>query len=327
MSLCTQDLIHLPYDDSLTTAGITYACRSLNYTQYQIQPPSPHSLRRIVASIAAELALRRWLEAECLAYNLIRTMPFTQPDQHTVTRGGRRLEVHSTFIAARHHIRRLRRNPSWLLEAQVDIPIDQFTSEHLAGGDLYVFVFLLGLETHSRADLARAQAAHQPFFLIAVPPSREWRTYKPQSNLGRLDVSNHAVESIHLELGGQLSSRQFQSERLTLAAGQRVTLPLEFASINFLHPEHSPSGAIVVHSHGLGRSWKIDREAWANIWIYGLEILLAGWCTKGMFNRDSSLMPRRARTWLGRRNPTDSRAMPMTHLKPMVELIKRARQR
>jgi hypothetical protein len=281
----------------------------------------------MVASIAAELALRRWLEAEGLVYNLISTMPFTQPDRLTVTIGGRRMEVLSTFINARHHIRRLRRNPSWLLEAQVDIPLDQLSSEHLAGGDLYVFVFLLGLETRSRADMARALAAHQSIFLIATPPSREWRTGGAQRNLGLLDINNHTSESIDLELGGQLAGRQFHLERLTLAAGQIVTLPHEFASLNFLHPERSPSGAIVVHGHELDMSWSVDREAWTNIWIYGLEILLAGWCTKGMFSRDSRLMPSRARTWLGRRSLTDSRAMPITQLKPMAEMVKRTRQR
>ncbi|MFO3796597.1 MAG: hypothetical protein ACK8QZ_04840, partial [Anaerolineales bacterium] len=64
LMLSPQDFISLPYTPDLTEAGITYACRSLAYTYNRMGIRLFERLRRIVAGIAVELALRRWLHAQ-----------------------------------------------------------------------------------------------------------------------------------------------------------------------------------------------------------------------------------------------------------------------
>jgi len=327
MSLKPQDLIRLPYDDSLTLAGVTYACRSMHYCQSPNRRVSAHRIRRSVATVAAELAFRRWLDSEDVPYGLIQATPFTRPNHYTITVGGRRLDVRLIFITSRQQIRRLRQDPSWLLQIEALIPIDQLTSDFLSRGDPYAFVIIAGLETRTQAELQRALAAAQPSFLIAIPPVRAWRQIQPKRSLGQLMLRNNDPQSIDIELGGQLADRRLISERLTLLPGQQTELPIDLASVLYIHSTRPLAGIINVHSPTLRRTWSVGPQSWSNIWIYGLEVFLAGWCTKRAFQSRAHFLPAGSQTRLGRRTRNDSRALPISQLRPIRELVERIDQR
>ena len=327
MSLKQQDLIRLPYDDSLTSAGVTYACRSLHYSQSTSHRVSAHRIRRSVAAVAAELAFRRWLDAEDVPYGLIQAAPFTKPNHYTITVGGRRLDVRTIFITSRRQIRRLRMDPSWLLQIEALIPIDHLASDFLSIGDPYAFVIIAGLETRTQAELLRALAAAQPSFLIAIPPDRAWRQIQPERSLGQLMLRNNDLQSIDIELGGQLADRRVISERLTLLPGQRTELPIDLASVFYIHSTCPLVGMINIHSPTLRRTWSVGPQSWSNIWIYGLEVILAGWCTKREFQCRAHFLPAGSQTHLGRRTRNDSRALPISQLRPIRELVDRIDQR
>ncbi len=323
MSLSTEDLIHLPYDDSLTLAGATYTCRSLHHPPNLLRRVSPHHLRRTVVSIASELAMRRWLETEGVTYGLIRDRPLTHPERYKISIGGRRLIVRTTFISAQRHLRRLHREHSWLLLLEALIPKDHLESSAVTPGDPYVFIFITGFETRSRNDLQRAVAASRPTYLIAIPPERIWRQPRPPRPLGKLVLKSANPQPVDIELGGQLADLTFHSQHITLPPHQRIEAPTELAALHFIHPTRPPTGALAAHCPALQRTWVIGSNNWDNIWIYGQEVILVGWITKAMVKQQAQLMLAGNRTQLGWRTQRDYRYLPISRLRSMHELVDR----
>jgi hypothetical protein len=86
-------------------------------------------------NVAAELALRRWLDSENVPYTVFEAIQFTRPNYLTLALGGRRLDSRSTFITSRQLIRRIRRNLDWLLEIEALITVEQLSSQTLNEGD------------------------------------------------------------------------------------------------------------------------------------------------------------------------------------------------
>ncbi len=76
--LSPAQVLRLPYDASLTRAGIEYAKKSLHYTYNRMGLNPAARLRKIVAGVAVELAFRRWLEAQGLPYDLLGATAFTE---------------------------------------------------------------------------------------------------------------------------------------------------------------------------------------------------------------------------------------------------------
>jgi hypothetical protein len=327
MSISEHDLIRIPYDDSLSLAGAIYACRSLHYGYKRLGHASPHQLRRMVATVASELALRRWLDAESVPYNLIETTPFTRPQYLTLTLGGRRLDCRSALITSRHRIRRIRRNPSWLLEFEALIPVEQLASETLNEGDPFAFIFLIGLETRTRADLGRAIAASQPTYLIATPPSKTWRQPDTkQPPLGQLELQSTDPNYVEIEIVGQHTDNTLQAMRTVIYPDRPTKFPSDLTSLTYVHSTRLPTGTISIYSPVLNDTWEVGGHNWFNVWIYGQEVILAGWCTKSYFRRHALFLPERNRTHLGWRLREDHYFLSTSHLRPMRELAERIRQ-
>src|SRR5512136_2566193 len=97
--LSPASILRLPYDDSLTLAGVEYAKKSLHYTYNRMGLNPAARLRKIVAGVAVELALRRWLEAESIPYDLLGATAFTEKDRYDLRLGGRRCDVKSFLIS------------------------------------------------------------------------------------------------------------------------------------------------------------------------------------------------------------------------------------
>jgi hypothetical protein len=326
MSIDAHDLIRIPYDGSLTLAGAIYACRTLHHGYNRIGRTSAHRLRRIVSNVAAELALRRWLDSESVPYTLIEATPFTRPNYLTLTLGGRRLDNIATFITSRQLIRRIRRNPSWLLEVEALIPVEQLTSETLSEGDPYSFIFLTGLETRTNADLRRAIAASQPTYLIATPPSRVWRQREGKPSLDLLEMRNSDPRPVELKIVGQQTDHTTQVLHTILYSDTRTKLPTDLVSLTYIYSPRPLVGTISIHSPVLQKTWVVGTHNWFNIWIYGQEVFLAGWCTKSYFRRHSRFLPKGSRIRLGWRLYEDHRSLPISQLHPIRELAERIRQ-
>jgi len=321
-------ILRLPYDVSLTRAGIEYAKKSLHFTYNRMGLGAGARLRKIVAGVAVELAFRRWLEAEGVGYDLLGATHFTERDRYDLRLGGRRCDVKSFLISDRTKIAALRRDPAALLEAQALVPEDQLHSESMRENDLYVFGFLAGLETRGVEPLQRALSAEQPVYLLHPVAPAHWRGARGGwQPLGRLVLKADTAEALELEIGGQDQSHGAVVQGLRLAPRTRTPLPGDYYALLHLHADRLPGGTVGVHSPALRETLLVAKEDWANIWVYGVEIFIAGWLTKAEMRAKGRRLPAGTTVWQYPRTQTDNRAVPVTALRPVSELAAVAARR
>src|SRR5258707_8856557 len=129
----------LPYTPDLTEAGIAYACRSIAHTYNRIGGSPFDRLRRIVAGVAVELALRRYLSHEDIPFDVKGVTPFTDPDRYDVSLGGHRCDVKSFLISHRDQITALQIDPALALRAPALVPLEQYAANGHARDDFYLF--------------------------------------------------------------------------------------------------------------------------------------------------------------------------------------------
>ena len=314
-------ILRLPYDATLTRAGIEYAKKSLHYTYNRMHLGAGARLRKIVAGVAVELAFRRWLEAQGVRYDLLGATPFTEKDRYDLRLGGRRCDVKSFLISRRDEISGLRRDPHWLYGAQALVPEDQFQSAQMGEDDIYLFGFLAGLETRSQADLQRALAAEQPVYLLHTLEGANWRGGTKWRSLSRLLFKADTRATVELEAGGQDAFRAALAETLRLAPRVRTATRAEFYSLLYLHAAKLPDGPVGVRSPALKETVLVAPRDWVNIWVYGIEIFLAGWLPKAEFRALSHKLPRGSTVLQYPRTQTDNRAVPVKRLRSVEELV------
>lgn len=326
MGLQKRDLIHVPFDESLTLAGVTYACRTLGHVTRGGDRPTTDHLRRLVVHTAGELALRRWMEREGVDYGLLRADPLTRPEHYSLTLGGRLLEARTAFLTPARMARRLATDPSWLLAEEVRLPVEALDSERMGPGDLYAFVVAAGLEARTSASTRKALAAGRRAFLLATPPGKAWSHPRPSKPLGRVYLENRTSEETHLVVGVRLPDRLQRRVHLSLAPSATAELEFEPQGLLYLQTSRPPEGALFVGSAVRQRPWRVNPSDWHNLWVYGERIVLVGWLTKAGFARlaGPSSAGVRAPLWAGSRE--SGHAVRISRLRPMRDLIVRLTQ-
>jgi hypothetical protein len=318
--LSPADLLRLPYDDSLTLAGIEYAKKSLHYTYNRMGLRPAARLRKIVAGVAVELRFRRWLDAQALPYDLLGATPFTEKDRYDLCLGGRRCDVKSFLISDVRSRAELRRDPAWLMDAAALVPEDQFESSSLGENDLYLFGFLAARETRQRADLEKAVTAGQPVCLLYTPLEAAWLGRGMWQPLGRLVLKSSLARPIAVEVGGQDQNRAVVVERLTLPPRTRLETRHTFYSLLYLRVPRLPDALLGVRSPALRLTRLVAPADWFNIWVYGEEVFMAGWLTKGEFRALGRRLPAGRAVKQYPHTQVDNRMVPVNELRPIREL-------
>lgn len=319
------DLIHLPYTRDLTEGGIAYAVRSLPYTYNRMGGSSYERLRRIVAGVAVELAFRRCLAEQNIPFDVRGATPFTDPDRYDVSLGGRRCDIKSFLITYRDQISEMKRNPQVILAAPALVPSDQNAAEGHSEHDIYLFAFLPGLIAASQSDLQRAIAAGQPHYMIHAMPEG-WARPQTWSPLGRLVIKSEAEEAIELEIGGQDQGREMRSLLVEAPPRRRVEIDNDLFSLAFLHVHSMPVARLGIHSQRRNETHLIGALEWGNIWVYGMNILIAGYLTREEFNRRARPIREGARVFQYDRTRTKNLAVPVADLKPLSDLFERVKE-
>jgi hypothetical protein len=318
--LTPASLLRLPYDSSLTLAGIEYAKKSLHYTYNRMRLSDAARLRKIVAGVAVELAFQRWLDANDVPYDRLGATGFTEKDKYDLRLGGRRCDLKSFLLSHRAKISALRRDPAWLLDASALVPEDQFEGHSFSENDFYLFGFLAGLETRHSDDLKKVIANGQDFYLLHTPAEAHWLGQRRWRSLGRLALKSNTRRPIEVEVGGQGENRAAIVERLRLEPRTRAETRNEFFSLLYLHVPRLPGGAVGVRSPALKETRLVAPPEWMNIWVYGMEIFLAGWLTKGEFRARGRRLAAGAPVKQYPRTQTANRAVPVKELRPIEEL-------
>jgi hypothetical protein len=65
---------------------------------------------------------------------------------------------------------------------------------------------------------------------------------------------------------------------------------------------------------------------WGNIWVYGMEIVLAGWITREEFSRRAQPIREGARVFQYDRTRVKNLAVPISELKPLSNLFERIKE-
>jgi hypothetical protein len=322
--LTPTDLLTLPYTPDLTQAGIAYARRSLPHTYDRMGGNPINRMRRIVAGKAVELAFRRHLGKEGIPFDTLGATPFTDPDRYDVALGGHRCDIKSFQIFDKGKILRARHDPEYILSAAALVPSDQLASDHLNDNDIYIFAFVLALVTRNEDDLKRALAAGQPVYLIyPFPPA--WAQPNPWRSLGSLAIKTDLPAAITLELGGQDSQRGFQTEAISLLPRTRRQAKRDYYSLAYLHTSQALDGQVGIHSPGLGQTLLVQPGEWGNSWVYGMEIILAGYMTRGEFRRRARELPPNSRVLQYPRTRTQNGYLPVRRLRPLLDLFERTK--
>ncbi|HUG34757.1 MAG TPA: hypothetical protein VMJ90_08305 [Anaerolineales bacterium] len=323
--LAVTDLIHLPYTRDLTEGGIAYAVRSLPYT-YNRMGGSPYDrLRRIVAGVAVELAFRRYLAEQNIPFDVKGATPFTDPDRYDVSLGGRRCDIKSFLITYRDQISEMKRNPQVVLKAPALVPSDQHAAEGRSDYDIYLFAFLPGLIAASQDDLQKVIAAVQPYYLIHTMPE-SWARPRKWSPLGKLIVKSEAEAAITFEIGGQDEGREMRSLLVEAPPRTRVEIDNQFFSLAYLHARSMPEARVGIHSKARNETHLVGALEWGNIWVYGMDILLAGYLTREEFTRRAQPIREGARVFQYDRTRTKNLAVPVADLKPLSDLFERVKE-
>ncbi|MBN2119023.1 MAG: hypothetical protein JW730_20815 [Anaerolineales bacterium] len=321
--LTAADLLHLPCTRDLTEGGIACALHALPYIYHRTGSSPYEHLRRVVARAMVELAFRRYLSEQGIPFEVKSAAPFAEPDRYDVSLAGRRCDLQSFLISHRDQIAEIRRDPRVVLRAPALVASDG----HAAGGhagDLYLFAFLPALVTAAQSDLQKVFETGQPHCLIHVMPET-WKRPSKWSPLGALVLKSEAEESITLEIGGQAEGRERRSCLLELPPQRRLEVETGFFSLAYLRAKSKPNARIGIHSPVRKETHMVSTLDWGNIWVYGTDMLLAGYMPREEFSRRANFIQAGARVFQYDQTHVKNLAVPISELKPLCELFERVK--
>jgi hypothetical protein len=211
-----------------------------------------------------------------------------------------------------------------LLSAPALVASDQHAGQNHSHNDLYLFAFLLGLVTGAQSDLQKVIGSGQPHYLVHVMPEA-WNRPLQWNPLGGLVLKSEAEEEITLEIGGQDEARQMRSCTLELPPRTRVQRNDGFFSLAYIHIKSSPGARIGIHSPFRKETYIIETSDWGNIWVYGMDILLAGYMAREEFSRRANFIQAGSRVFQYNATHVKNLAVPMSDLKPLSEFFERTK--
>lgn len=318
--LIPSDFLRFPYTPDLTEGGIAFALRSLPYASESNKPYD--RIRRMVAGVAVELAFRRYLSQQDIPFEVKAPTPFTEPDKYNVSLGGRNCNIKSFLISNREQVTHMRRDPSVLLDAPALVPSDhQSANEH----DLYLFAFMSGLIAASQNDLKKVVETHQPHYLIHAMPDA-WRKPQTWHPLGPLVLKSESDAGMLIEVNGQDEARGILTRVVNLPPQKRVTISDPFYSVTSIHVKKIPEARLGIHSPSIKEVHIVPPLEWGNIWVYGMEIFLAGYISRTEFRKRAKPIPVDSKVFQYAHTKTKNLAVPVAGLKPMRDLFARVKE-
>jgi hypothetical protein len=237
---------------------------------------------------------------------------------------GRRCEIKSFLISHRNQVSRIQDHSDVVLKAPALVASDQHAAEGHSPHDLYLFAFVPGLVTTTREDLQRVIEAGQPYYLVHVLPE-VWNRPSKWSPLGKLVLKSESEETQIVEIGGQDEGRGMSSRTVKLPPCARVEVPDVFFSLSYVHTKSVAPARIGIYSPVRRETHLIGRQDWGNIWIYGTDIVLAGYITREEFSRRARFLPVGSQAFQYTNTQVKNLAVPVSRLRPFLELCEETR--
>ena len=321
--ITASDLLHLSYTPDLTEGGIAYALHSLPYLYNRVKGSSYDSLRRLAAGAAVQLAFRRYLTEQNIPFEVKGALPFTEHDRYDVCLGGQRCDIQSFLIHAPDRISEIEHNPQVLLKAPALVPSDLHAGDGHSQFDLYLFAFLMGRVTSTADGLQNGIKAKQTCYLVHVM-AEAWNRPRKWTPLGTLALKSESEETQSLEIAGQDEGRALRSCLVELPPRTRLELPNGFFSLSYVHIHSNPGARIGIYVPVRRETYLIGARDWGNLWIYGREVVLAGYMTRDEFSRRARSVQPGSHVIPYEGTHAKNLAVPISDLKPLSELFERA---
>jgi len=281
--MAEEALIRIEYTPDLAEAGVREVARALAFPARFPHLDGFDQMRQRVADNIVSLAFRRYLVRQEIPHQTVESASFTEPDQFDIAFGGRRCVLFAQLICQRELIQQVNRAPELLLQGNVYLPEGGMAAAY-RDVDIYLFVYLTALVTHSRDEVDKAHLAGQPLYIAHQMPAR-WSMPKIWQPFGEVACKADTMENVWLELHGQDKRQAYHLQNLVLPPRQRISGSSSFFTIGAVHTDVIPSGPVGLFSPALSETYLISPHQWGNIWVYGLNLYLAGYTTQAEFNR------------------------------------------
>jgi hypothetical protein len=177
----------------------------------------------------------------------------------------------------------------------------------------------------SQSDLKKSVETNQPYYLMHVMPEK-WRKPFNWNPLGPLVLKSESAAEMLIEISGQDSGRGNLTRLVNLPPKTRVTVDDPFYSVTAVHVKNIPSARLGIHSPTYKETHIISPLEWGNIWIYGMDIILTGFISRGEFRQRAKLLPPNSRTFQYDRTKTKNLALPVSELSLLPDLFARVRE-
>lgn len=318
--LTTNNISHLQFTPDLTEGGIAYAMRSLSYTYFKNDVSPAGKLRRTVASVAVELAFRRYLANQQVEFEVKASRAFTDSERYDVFIDKYRCQLKSFFISNRNQISDIKHNPQVLLDAPALIPSDHHASDGHSYNDMYIFAFATGLIAASQADLTKAIEKNQPHYLVHVLPE-PWRKPQHWNPLGELVLKSESDEEIIIEIIGQDEGRKMKRQVVSLHPKTKMTIHEDFYAISAIHVKRTPEARIGIKCDAIKDAYIISHFDWANIYVYGMDIYLCGFLSYEEFSAQAKTLLPNSKTFQYETTRMKNLCVPVSNLKPIERLL------
>jgi hypothetical protein len=326
--ITSTDLLHLPYTPDLSEGGIAYACRILaGARNSQTRTGSGNTverMRRMAAGVAVDLAFRRHLSTQGVPFQSRGVSPFETPQRYDISLGRHRCIVVNYLITRRAQVAQIQQNPPILLQVPALVPLEQFAAEGGQPDDLFLFAFLPAEVAASHEEIGRDLALGKPAHLIHPLPD-EWAHPAEWLPLEDLALKSDCETLLSLEIFGQNREREFTSTSLELAPRTRLVAGQGFYSLAGLHPGRMPEGRIGLHSALRGEPYLVAPYGWGNLWVGGVQIILAGWLSREEFRRKARVLKPGVSTFQFARTRVKNLSVPIEELNPLEPLLARVK--
>jgi len=318
------DFEKIPFHPDMTLAGIKYTCRSFTNKRENLGDITINELRETITRNVVKLGFKRYLDQTSVPFEMTRSAPFSDPEQYDIVIGGRRCDINVILFTDKQRIRSIRAEPHLMLKTRAIISIDQLTGRDLFDEDILIFSILTALITPSRRTIEKANAAGQPLFMINLLP-RNWAFPTRRDSLGTILVESNQETTIQLELGGINIHRQFQTERFSLKPHTKRDLKQNFYTLSYIHTPNLLDNTIRVHSSFLKETYLVEPYAWKNLWIYGMDIIIAGYVTRVEYQENARRKSRSSRNIQSSYASKENFTLPIQSLHPINDLFDRAK--
>jgi hypothetical protein len=317
--ISAEDFVHLPFTTDLSEAGIVHLCRSLPRLGGSTRI-SGQSLRRSIAATSAQLALRRYLATQGVAFGVSAPSMFAQHEAPNLKIGRQTWALKSFFISSEAQIEALAESPALALLAPALVPSDRFAAEELRAEDVFVFALANATVSDPRPD----PPGSRQHWVYPLPPA--WRRPRSWAPLGALTLKSEAKAALWLELGGELGSRDFHHTRVRLTSSESKVIDGPFHSLSYVRAPERPGGRIGIRSAARRDTLLIAPIDWANVWLEGREICLLGWITREEFSIRARPIRVGARVFQFAATKVKNLAVDVSTLKPIQRLVEQTRQ-